>query len=103
MKWMSGSPKRQCDQTLGPRGWADKRAFARAYGGIKVPVRWPAGTRQWGLIERVSTLADYMQAMVRVPLPLPSPPRRGHPVRVRSHCRFRIEAANMLADMVLIG
>eukprot|EP01051_Picozoa_sp_SAG22_P018257 SAG22_NODE_3024_length_2016_cov_1.274909_2_plen_350_part_00 len=45
------------------QNWADKAAFARRWGGIQVPVRWPAGTRQWGLIERVATLDDYLRVM----------------------------------------
>ena len=45
------------------QAWAEKAAFAREWGGVQVPVRWPAGTRQWGLIERLTTLDEYLQVM----------------------------------------
>jgi tetratricopeptide (TPR) repeat protein len=43
--------------------FADKFEFLKKYGGVKVPVRWPAGAWTWGLIERIATVEEYVKSM----------------------------------------
>eukprot|EP01052_Picozoa_sp_SAG31_P021561 SAG31_NODE_1674_length_7560_cov_2.804852_3_plen_299_part_00 len=48
-----------------PPFWDSKEAFLMHYGNIRVPIRWPMGTRQLGLLERLDTIRSYANAMNR--------------------------------------
>eukprot|EP01051_Picozoa_sp_SAG22_P025287 SAG22_NODE_7421_length_741_cov_1.327103_1_plen_190_part_10 len=46
-----------------PPSWASKEAFLQAFGSVRVPIRWPIGTRPLGLLERLDSIKNYVGAM----------------------------------------
>eukprot|EP01052_Picozoa_sp_SAG31_P001417 SAG31_NODE_48_length_30945_cov_16.254263_17_plen_313_part_00 len=44
-----------------PKSWQNKGSFLQAFGSVSVPVRWPMGARQLGLIEREASLSSFVE------------------------------------------
>eukprot|EP01051_Picozoa_sp_SAG22_P009026 SAG22_NODE_723_length_7636_cov_75.271726_11_plen_104_part_00 len=58
-----------------------RSAFAAEFGTVNMPVRWPMGTRQLGLLERQATVDDYLEDMRRKDKQGASARPRASPVR----------------------
>lgn len=46
-----------------PAVWRSKEAFLKEFGSVRVIIRWPMGTRQLGLLERLDSIGSYVEAM----------------------------------------